>query len=34
MRAHSGIRIVTVSNSGISRQYYDFGDLPNRVVLK
>lgn len=28
----SGIRIVTVTDSGIRHRYYDFGDLPNRYV--
>lgn len=30
----SGIRIVTVSDRGISHRYYDLGELPNRVVIR
>ena len=32
--AKSGMRIVTVSDDGIEHRYYDFGDLPNRVLLR
>jgi 3',5'-cyclic AMP phosphodiesterase CpdA len=32
--AKSGMRIVTVSESGVEHRYCDLGDLPNRVVIK
>jgi hypothetical protein len=27
----SGLRVVVVSDSGITHRYYDFGELPKRV---
>ncbi len=30
---HSGIRIVTVTDSGLTHRYYDLGELPHRVAL-
>ncbi|MFB3828374.1 MAG: metallophosphoesterase [Bryobacteraceae bacterium] len=32
--SRSGLRIVTVSDSGISHRWYDLGELPNQVELK
>lgn len=34
VRLTAGIRIVTVSDSGISHRYYGLGELPNRVLVR
>jgi len=33
LAGRSGLRIVTVRESGLEHRYYDFGELPNRVNL-
>jgi 3',5'-cyclic AMP phosphodiesterase CpdA len=30
----SGLRVVTVTDKGIQHRYYDFGEIPNKVVLQ
>lgn len=32
--AKSGMRIVTVADTGIEHRYYDLGELPNRVIIR
>jgi len=30
----SGLRIVTVTGTGIAHRYYDFGEIPNKVMIR